>query len=151
MSGKKIRRTSQLAEVRAVKAVEEVAAGKAMERLMAKLEEGGEALVNRVLNILDCSAAEPDYADLHSPFRRNLSRFGDLNLKELRILFCAWHGPLWAEQIVRKVRLGSGRALVAWALSVELKDFLPGSTMAELRDLTTCRYSECGPFFSLLS
>ena len=53
MSGKKIRRTSQLAEVRAVKAVEEVAAGKAMERLMAKLEEGGEALVNRILNILD--------------------------------------------------------------------------------------------------
>lgn len=139
---KKLRRASHASEVKAVRAVEEVAAGKAMERLIARLEEGGESLVNRVLNFLDCSAAEPDYQDLSLPYRRNLSRFSDLTLRELRVLFQAWHGQLWAEQIVRKVRLQSGRALVAWALAVELKDFLPGSCMLELRDLCTARYTE---------
>ena len=139
---KKLRRASHASEVKAVRAVEEVAAGKAMERLIARLEEGGESLVNRVLNFLDCSAAEPDYQDLSLPYRRNLSRFSDLTLRELRVLFQAWHGQLWAEQIVRKVRLQSGRALVAWALAVELKDFLPGSCMLELRDRCTALYNE---------
>lgn len=145
MSAKKPRRSSAAAEIRAVKAVEEVAAGKAMERLQAKLEEGGEALVNRVLNFLDCSAAEPDYMDLQSPFRKNLVRFGDLSLRDLRVLFTAWHGPIWAEQIVRRIRLQSGRALATWALGVEPKDFLPGNSLGELRDLCTARYNEPEP------
>jgi hypothetical protein len=39
-------KSSCAAESRAVKAVEEVAASKAWERLQEKLEEGGEGLVN---------------------------------------------------------------------------------------------------------
>ena len=121
--GKKIRRSSAVAEARSVKAVEEVASGRALERLMEKLEEGGDVLVNRVLNFLECQAAEHDILDLQAPFRRNLAKFGDLTLKDLRPLFAAMHGALWAEQIIKRVRLQSARSLLCYAVNVDYKDF----------------------------
>ena len=45
--GKRLKAVSASAEERAVRAVEEVAASKAWELLQEKLQEGGEALVNR--------------------------------------------------------------------------------------------------------
>jgi len=98
-SGKRLKAASASAEERAVKAVEEVAASKAWELLQEKLQEGGKALVNKILNFVQCGAAEPATLQESAPYRRNLSKLGDLNMKELRFLFEAFHGGAWAEHI----------------------------------------------------
>ena len=87
--GKRLKAASACAEDRAVKVVEEVAASKACELLQEKLQAGGEALANKLLNFCQCGAAAPATIQDSTPYRRNLSKLGDLNLKELKFLsFC---------------------------------------------------------------
>lgn len=142
--GEKITKAvSAAAENRAVKAVQEVAASRAWERLQEKLEAGGEPLINKVLNFLECNAAaEPEILDPAAPFRRNLSKFGDLQLKELKYLLQLFHGLKWAENICRRVRLASARSLVCWALGVEFKESLPGTNFEEVGQAAAKRYLE---------
>ncbi len=134
-------------EEKTLKSLEQVCASKAYERLQEKLQEGGEALVHKVLAFLECqqgNAAEPE-ADLQAPYRRNLSRFGDLGLKDLRVIFSAFHGTLWAEQIVKRVRLAAARCLLFWAASVDSADFLPGSCLQHLLDALAPPYQQPDP------
>ena len=81
MAGKKqLKAASASAEDRAVKAVEAVSASKAWERLQEKLQEGGEKLVNKLLNFCECSAAEPGICADSTPYRKNLTKISDLTL-----------------------------------------------------------------------
>ena len=147
MAGKKqlLKAASASAEERAVKAVEAVSASKAWERLQEKLQEGGEKLVNKLLNFCECSAAEPGVCTDSTPYRRNLAKLGDLTLKEIRFLFEAFHGSAWAEHICKTVRLASGRCLLAWAIDGDTKDSIPGTTLGHLRDKCVEQYLKCGP------
>ena len=146
MAGKKhLKAASASAEDRAVKAVEAVSASKAWERLQEKLQEGGEKLVNKLLNFCECSAAEPSAITDSTPYRQNLYKVGDLSLKEIRFLFQAFHGSAWAEHICKTVRLASGRCLLAWAIDGDIKDSLPGTTLGHLRDKCVEQYLKCGP------
>jgi len=119
--------------------VEEVAASKAWELLQEKLQDGGEALVNKILNFCQCGAAEPATLQGSTP------RLGDLNMKELKFLFEAFHGSAWAEHICRTVRLASGRSLLCWAVQGELKDLVPGKTLGDLRDICLKQYQQRQP------
>ena len=143
--GKRLKAASASAEERAVRAVEEVAASKAWELLQEKLQEGGEALVNKILNFVQCGAAEPATIQEHAPFRRNLSKLGDLNMKELKFLFEAFHGSAWAERICRTIRLASGRSLLCWAVQGEFKDLVPGKTWGDLQDVCFKQYQQRQP------
>ena len=133
-------------EEKTLKSLEQVCASKAYERLQEKLQEGGEAVVHKVLAFLECQAqaAEPE-ADLQAPYRRNVSRFGDLGLKDLRVIFASFHGTLWAEQIVKRVRLPAARCLLFWAVSVDGVDFLPGSCLQHLLDALAPLYEQPRP------
>ena len=143
--GKRLKAASASAEERAVRAVEEVAASKAWELLQEKLQEGGEALVNKILNFVQRGAAEPAAIQESAPFRRNVSKLGDLTMKELRFLLEAFHGSAWAEHICRTVKLASGRCLFCFAIQGDLKDRILGKTWGELRDLCSTQYQEPQP------
>ena len=135
MAGKRLKAASTSAEERAVRVIQEVAASKAWERLQERLQEGGEALVNKLLNFCECGAAEPGQIQDSTPYRRNLGKIGDLTLKELRFLFGAFHGSAWAEHICKTVKLASGRCLLRWAIDADFKDEMPGATFGHLREL----------------
>jgi hypothetical protein len=141
-SGKRLKAASASAEDRAVKVVEEVAASKAWELLQEKLQEGGEALVNKLLNFCQCGAAEPATLQDSTPYRRNLCNLGNLNMKELKFLWESFHGSAWAEHICRTVRLPSGRSLLCWAVQGEPKDLVPGKTVGDLRDICLKQYQQ---------
>ena len=143
--GKRLKAVSASAEERAVRAVEEVAASKAWELLQEKLQEGGEALVNKILNFVQCGAAEPATIQESAPFRRNLGKLGDLSMKEIRFILEAFHGSAWAEHICRTVRLASGRSLLCWAIQGDLKDRVPGKTWGELREICSMHYQQLRP------
>ena len=144
-SGKRLKAASASAEDRAVKVVEEVAASKAWELLQEKLQEGGEALVNKLLNFCQCGAAEPSTLQDSTPYRRNLSKMGDLSLKELKFVWESFHGSAWAEHICKTVRLASGRSLLFWAVQAEAKDLLPGQTLGDLRAVCLRQYQQSQP------
>ena len=144
-SGKRLKAASASAEDRAVKVVEEVAASKAWELLQEKLQEGGEALVNKLLNFCQCGAAEPSTLQDSTPYRRNLSKMGDLSLKELKFVWESFHGSAWAEHICKTVRLASGRSLLFWAVQAESKDLLPGQTLGDLRAVCLRQYQQSQP------
>ena len=144
-SGKRLKAASASAEDRAVKVVEGVAASKAWELLQEKLQEGGEALVNKLLNFCQCGAAEPSNLEDSTPYRRNLSEMGDLSMKELKFLWESFHGSAWAEHICKTVRLASVRSLLFWAVQAEPKDSLPGKTLGDLRALCLRQYHRSQP------
>ena len=144
-SGKKLKAASASAEDRAVKVVEEVAASKAWELLQERLQEGGEALVNKLLNFCQCGAAEPATLQDSTPCRRNLSKLGDLSMKELKFLWESFHGSAWAEYLSKTVRLASGRSLLFWAVGGEAKDRIPGKTLGEVRALCVEQYLQSEP------
>ena len=145
MTGKRLKAASASAEEKAIKAVQEVAASKAWERLQEKLQEGGEALVNKLLNFCECGAAEPGQIQDSTPYRRNLSKLGDLILRELRFLLGAFHGGEWGDHICKTVKLASGRSLLCWAVDGELKDSLPGANFGHLRETLQEQYIKPKP------
>ena len=144
-SGKRLNAASASAEDRAVKVVEGVAASKAWELLQEKLQEGGEALVNKLLNFCQCGAAEPSNLEDSTPYRRNLYKMGDLNMKELRFTLESFHGSAWAEHICKTVRLASGRSLLFWAVQADSKDPVPGKTLGDLRAVCLMHYQQSQP------
>lgn len=105
-------------------------ATRARERLDELLEEGGDALVQKVLNFLEYGSAKA--VDEYAVFHRNMRKFGDLQFRELTALLESWHGELWASAITKRVRLPACRALMCWALGVEPADPLPRKRLAEL-------------------
>jgi hypothetical protein len=86
---------------------------KSHEKLMQYLEEGGDKLLQKVLNFVEYGLGDAsDEADTHKPFHRNTRTFAQLSLEQIRGLMQAWHGPLWAEQLARRTRLQQMRQLL---------------------------------------
>lgn len=139
------KRTSRTAEDRLLGNMDQLLAGKSYERLQELLQEGGEALVQKVINFIEYGVKkEVDEADRHKPFHKNVTKFGDLSLKELKVLFCSFHGPMWGEQLCGSVRLPACRSLLSYALKVELGDRLPRKCLADLADVCKTRYDQMG-------
>ena len=119
-----------LQESRLQENLDTLVATRARERLDELLEEGGDAVVQKVLNFLEYGSAKA--VDEYAVFHRNMRKFGDLQFRELTALLESWHGELWASTITKRVRLPVCRALTCWALGVEPADPLPRRRLGEL-------------------
>ena len=110
---------------------------------MQHLEEGGETLLQKVLNFIECGREEDSKeADMHKPFHRNTRTFAHLSLEQIRALMSEWHGPMWAEQLARRVRLQQMRQLLYFALKVDPGDYLPEKNLHDLAQACQPRYEE---------
>lgn len=113
-------------------------ASRARERLEELLEQGGDAMVQKVLNFLEYGSAKA--VDEYAVFHRNMRKFGDLQFRELTALLESWHGELWASTLAKRVRLPACRALVCWAIGVEPADPLPRRRLGELVQVCKQQY-----------
>ena len=119
---------------------------KSHEKLMQYLEDGGEKLLQKMLNFIEYGLGEAsDEADVRKPFHRNTRTFAQLSLEQLRGLMQACHGPLWAEQLARRTRLQQMRQLLYFALKVDPGDFLPENNLYDLARVCQPRYRESQP------
>ena len=128
-----------LQESRIQEGLETIVASRARERLGELLEEGGDALVHKVLNFIEFGSSQ-QWDDEHAPLHRNMRRFGDLQFRELTAIMERWHGTLWAAAVAKRVRLPACRSLVCWALGVDPGDPLPRRFLAGLRDVCKMQY-----------
>ena len=116
---------------------------KAHEKLMERLEEGGEELMQKVLNFIEYGLEEDrKAADLRKPFHRNIRAFAQLSLEHVRALMQTFHGRLWADQLARRTRLPQLRQLLYFALNVDTGDYLPEKNMYDLAKACQPRYLE---------
>ena len=118
---------------------------KAHEKLMQYLQDGGENLLQKVLNFVEYGLQEEAAAeDLQKPFHKNTRNFSQLSMDSLKVLFQAFHGQLWAEQLARRLRLQQARQLVYFALGVDPGDSLPERTPCTLAQVCYTRYLDLG-------
>ena len=118
---------------------------KAHEKLMQYLQEGGETLLQKVLNFVEYGLNEQDNeGDLDKPLHKNVRTFSQLSLETLKVLFQSFHGSLWAEQLARRLRLPQVRQLLYFALGVDPGDALPERTTSRLVQACFPRYREQG-------
>ena len=82
--------------------------------------------------------------DLQKPFHKNMQNFSQLSMDPLKVLFQAFHGQLWAEQLARRLRLQQARQLVYFALGVDPGDSLPERTPCTLAQVCYTRYLDLG-------
>ena len=113
-------------------------ASRARERLDELLEEGGDPLVQKVLNFIEFGSSQQ--WDEQAPLHRNMRRFGDLQFRELTAIMESWHGLLWAAAVTKRVRLPACRSLVCWAMGVDAGEALPRRHLAALRDVCKLQY-----------
>lgn len=124
--------------------VESLLRSRAYTRLQEHLEDGGEELVQKTLNFVEYTLQQRESEeDLHKPLHRNIRSFSDLTGEHIKVLLQTFHGPLWAEQLVKKLRVQTLKHLLCLALRVELKDFLPDRCLADLRSSCQARYEAC--------
>ena len=113
-------------------------ASRARERLGELLEEGGDPLVQKVLNFIEFGSSQQ--WDEQAPLHRNTRRFGDLQFRELTAIMESWHGRPWAAAVTKRVRLPACRSLVCWAMGVDAGEALPRRHLAALRDVCKMQY-----------
>ena len=112
---------------------------------MQHLQEGGDALLQKVLNFVEYGLQEQAAEeDLHKPFHRNTRNSSQLSMDTLKVLFQSFHGNLWAEQLARRLRLQQGRHLSYFALGVDPGDALPTRTAFNLAEVCKSRYLQLG-------
>ena len=119
---------------------------RAHEKLMQYLEEGGEALLQKVLNFVEYGQHQDGTAeDLHKPFHRNCRNFSHLSAAQIKVVLQGFHGALWAEQLSARTRLPMLRQLLYLALRVDPGDFLPEKSLTDLQQVCSPRYRQSEP------
>jgi hypothetical protein len=139
-------RSSCCQESRVLSEVGNLFHSKAHERLAQHLEEGGEVLLQKVLNFIEYGLLQDAAGeDLHKPFHRNTRTFANLSLEQLKIIMQSFHGNLWAEQLARRTRLPQMRQLLYFALRVDPGDYLPEKNLYDLVQTCKPRYEKREP------
>ena len=133
--------TSTIQESQVLNEVGDPFLSKTHEKLTQYLQEGGETLLQKVLNFVEYGVNEQAAEeDLCKPLRRNVRTFSQLSLETLKIVFQSFHGNLWAEQLARRLRLQQVRQLLYFALGVDPGDALPERTTGKLAKVCGRRY-----------
>ena len=89
--------TSTIQESQVLNEVGDLFPSKAHEKLTQYLQEGGETLLQKVLNFVEYGVNEQAAEeDLCKPLHRNVRTFSQLSLETLKIVFQSFHGtPDW--------------------------------------------------------